>query len=135
MSTNSTIAVQLPDGSIKQVYCHWDGYLEHNGKLLVENYNAQDFAEALVELGSISSLHERITPTSNSHTYDNPEKGVTVFFGRDCGEEDTEYQQFFNFEDYDKNGRGEQFNYLFADGRWSCECRGEIINVARALNE
>ena len=36
MATRSTIAKLGKDGIIKAVYCHSDGYLEHNGKVLNE---------------------------------------------------------------------------------------------------
>lgn len=39
MSTRSTIAYENADGTIKKVYCHYDGYLEHNGKILAEHYS------------------------------------------------------------------------------------------------
>ena len=28
MSTRSRIGVMMDDGTVKQVYCHWDGYVE-----------------------------------------------------------------------------------------------------------
>ncbi len=34
MATRSTIALEFADGTVEQVYCHWDGYLDHNGALL-----------------------------------------------------------------------------------------------------
>ena len=38
MATRSTIAKLGKDGIIKAVYCHNDGYLEYNGKMLNEHY-------------------------------------------------------------------------------------------------
>ena len=38
MGTRSTIALEYADGTVHQVYCHWDGYLEHNGRILQEHY-------------------------------------------------------------------------------------------------
>lgn len=38
MSTRSTIAYENADGTIKKVYCHYDGYVRHNGKILAEHY-------------------------------------------------------------------------------------------------
>ena len=38
MATRSTIALEFADGTVQQVYCHWDGYLDYNGKLLAEHY-------------------------------------------------------------------------------------------------
>ncbi len=39
MATRSTIALEFADGTIGQVYAHWDGYLAHNGKMLLEYYS------------------------------------------------------------------------------------------------
>lgn len=39
MSTRSTIAIENANGTIKKVYCHFDGYIEHNGKILAEHYS------------------------------------------------------------------------------------------------
>ena len=39
MATRSRIGIQLADESILSVYCHWDGYLAHNGKMLQEYYS------------------------------------------------------------------------------------------------
>ncbi len=56
MGTRSDIIVHRADGKWARVYCHWDGYIEHNGKLLFEHYSDQMKADALVSLGDISSL-------------------------------------------------------------------------------
>ena len=39
MSTRSNIAIENRDGSITSLYCHYDGYLSHNGKILAEHYS------------------------------------------------------------------------------------------------
>lgn len=128
MSTHSTIAVQYEDGTIQQSFCHWDGYLEHNGKILVDNYNTIDLAKTLIALGSISTLAERIFPGSG-HSYNHPEKGVTVFYGRDRGDNDTEPEIFNSYADYEQNGGGEEFNYLFRNGHWECAFDDKIVDV------
>lgn len=119
MSTHSTIAVQHADGSVSQCYCHWDGYLSHVGKMLANHYNTIEQAENLVSLGYISSLYCHNIPTG-PHSYDNPEDGVTVYYGRDRGEEDVDSNVFSNFADFEENGMSEEFNYLFKDGKWEC---------------
>ena len=60
MATRSTISIELDDGVIKQVYCHWDGYLAHNGKILLEHYADPIVAEELITVGSINT--ERAMP-------------------------------------------------------------------------
>lgn len=58
MGTRSDIIVQLADGRYHRIYCHWDGYIDHNGKILYAHYNSQELAEALVKLGDLSTLGE-----------------------------------------------------------------------------
>ncbi|WP_299548704.1 hypothetical protein [uncultured Helicobacter sp.] len=41
---------------VKGIYCHWDGYVEGVGKTLKEHYNTDELANALINLGDISSL-------------------------------------------------------------------------------
>ena len=60
MATRSNIAYKTPEGKIRSIYSHWDGYPEHNGELLRRFYTTQDKVEALVALGSISSLGQDI---------------------------------------------------------------------------
>ena len=35
MSTRSSIGIKRKDGTIECIYCHSDGYLEYNGKLIL----------------------------------------------------------------------------------------------------
>lgn len=56
MSTRSRIGLQLPNGKIKSIYCHWDGYPEGVGEILRKHYNTREKIEALLELGDISVL-------------------------------------------------------------------------------
>lgn len=56
MATRSLIGMNLDNGITKIIYCHWDGYPEHNGQLLVNNYTSPFVIWALMELGDISSL-------------------------------------------------------------------------------
>ena len=116
MATRSTIAVQHANGTISQVYCHWDGYLEHVGKLLLQHYNSQPLAEMLVNGGSISSLGERIEP-EGAHSFDNAEKGTTVFYCRDRGEE-LRVEMYQDAAAYRCEAVQEEFNYVFVNGVW-----------------
>jgi hypothetical protein len=73
MSTRSIIAIQNEKtGLISSVYCHFDGYIEHNGKILFENYTTPEHVRELISLGDMSSL---------SHTIESCE-----FYCRDRGE-------------------------------------------------
>ena len=63
MATRSLIGINLNNGITKVIYCHWDGYPEHNGQLLVNNYTSPSAVFDLLELGDLSSLGE--SPTSS----------------------------------------------------------------------
>ena len=58
MSTRSNIGLQYEDGSVYMVYCHSDGYLEHNGLILQRFYSYERQVRKLISKGDISSLSE-----------------------------------------------------------------------------
>ena len=58
MATRSLIGIKLDNEIVKIIYCHWDGYPTHNGKLLIENYNSPATITELMELGDLSTLAE-----------------------------------------------------------------------------
>ena len=61
MSTNSYIAYyNEATGKVVATYCHYDGFIECNGKILVDNYNDQYSAEAVASGGYYSALYETI---------------------------------------------------------------------------
>ena len=117
MGTRSAIGVMHGDKA-KVIYCHWDGYLEHNGRILFDHYDSAK-ANHLVALGGISSLDRNIEiPEGVEHTFDKPAKGITVFYGRDRGEEGNEYTVCFSdAEMYDHFEWCEYF-YIMRDGVW-----------------
>jgi hypothetical protein len=62
MATRSLIGINLNNGITKIIYCHWDGYPEHNGQLLMNEYTSPSAVFDLMELGDLSSLDA--TPAS-----------------------------------------------------------------------
>jgi hypothetical protein len=64
MGTRSTIALEFADGTVEQVYCHWDGYLEHNGAILQKHYMDPFKVKQLLALGGFSSLRETVDETA-----------------------------------------------------------------------
>ena len=87
MATRSNIGILNNDNTITSVYCHWDGYPSHNGKILLENYNTEEKVRELLKEGNISSLEPNCNKPEN-HSFDKPKKGYTVYYGRDKGELD-----------------------------------------------
>ena len=56
MSTRSMIAVQDADGVCYAVYCHFDGYVSHMGKMLTTYFNDDENAADLVNEGELRSI-------------------------------------------------------------------------------
>jgi len=63
MGTRSTIAIRNTDGTFEAIYCHWDGYLSHNGRILEENYTTEEKVRELIALGDISSQGKKLAPS------------------------------------------------------------------------
>jgi hypothetical protein len=117
MATRSTIAMEQPDGRVMQIYCHWDGYLDHNGRILQAHYQNRAKVLALMLLGDLSSLRADI---GEAHDFDGEitEQWCTAY-GRDRGERDTAARVFQDFEDYRANHQYEEFEYVFrTDDQW-----------------
>lgn len=68
MATRSLICQELDDGTVKYIYCHWDGGLWGVGRYLHENYQDRDKVAHLLSLGNLSSIGSEIhdcQPTSD----------------------------------------------------------------------
>lgn len=89
MSTRSYICVEQPNGTIKGIFCHSDGYLTYNGAMLVDHYNKREKVEELISLGNLYCLEPKLHPNPKKpHSFDYRErqKNVCVFYTRDRGE-------------------------------------------------
>lgn len=117
MSTRSNIGMMLPDGNVKVAYCHYDGYPECVGEILLESYNTPERVSELLSFGDMSYLALEIHPSSDYHSFDNPEKGVTMFYGRDRGESDAD-AKILSLEEWYKSLSFIDYIYLFSAGRW-----------------
>ena len=86
MGTTATIAVKTKEG-IKAIGVNFDGGPEHTGVILAGWYNTPEKANALIALGNLSQLNERIAPNDGEeHSWAQPAAGVTIAYHRDRGE-------------------------------------------------
>jgi hypothetical protein len=127
MSTNSRIGVMHGD-KVKSVYCHWDGYLEHNGQVLAQYYDSAK-ANNLVALGDMSTLRPQIGEKHAFSQFDLPPEEVEAykeltrdwctFYGRDRGEVSV-WKVANTFEEFldQADGCGAEFYYIMKDGVW-----------------
>jgi hypothetical protein len=147
MATRSTIALEFADGTVGKVYCHWDGYLDNNGKLLLNNYSDPFKLRDLIDLGDISSLGPNI---GDKHDFDSPFKygtpeyeadmdarrQITTFYGRDRGETGTEAVYYKDYADYRANAQFEEYNYILRkDGNWYVEFYGDFDGLLKEAIE
>jgi hypothetical protein len=117
MATRSRIAIENQDGTVKSIYCHWDGYLSNNGKILFDHFDREKL-EKLIELGDISSLG---TSTEN-----------TVAYCRDRGE-DFHSTGYSSVEDLFELGFESGVEYVYClnrDNIWLvCECGSNNVAI------
>ena len=126
MATRSAIGFKKIDGTIEAVYCHWDGYPAHNGKILMNHYPVEKTQRLLAE-GSLSSLRQEI---GEYHPFDakyndEPELPLSenwcMFYGRDRGESGQGSHTYKDAQDYTENFHvgGVEFFYLQdSSGQW-----------------
>ena len=119
MGTRSAIGYKTPEGKIRAKYSHYDGYPAYTGAMLEEHYQQARKIAQLVELGDQSFLAKEIFPTG-AHSFDAPEEGVTIFYGRDRGETDVDAREFDNFADFVEHydACGCEYFYVWDGRNW-----------------
>jgi hypothetical protein len=103
MGTRSLVAVMHGD-VCKSVYCHYDGYLDYTGRILLSHYDSTA-ANALIARGDNSGVKETLEEMN---------------FYADRGEEDVSWQVAHSFEEFlEQVDRccGEYY-YVMKDGVW-----------------
>ncbi len=122
MSTHSLITAKLSDGRFGSIYCHFDGYLSHNGALLLDHYKDQAKIDALIALGDLSSLGAS-PDCPQGHSYREPVSGFCVAYGRERGEDETEGGYGATVEEAIKAGGygPQEFNYLWDGSAWTVD--------------
>ena len=115
MGTRSNIGVLDKEGYCHIVYCHWDGYPSHTGKLLVKHYDTDEKVLDLISHGDMDSLGELVRPPDGVvHDFIHPADGVCVFYHRDRGEPLSKLKIHSAESGWIKDG----YHYLFKTGRW-----------------
>ena len=107
MGTRSRVGVMHGD-KVKSVYCHYDGYLEYTGQILLKYYDSTK-ANFLVSLGDNSGVKETVEEMN---------------FYKDRGEEDVSWQVAHSFGEFleQVEGCGAEYYYIMRDGVWYAGC-------------
>jgi hypothetical protein len=118
MATRARIGIQLPDGSIRAAYQHWDGYPGGLGYKLCEHWTNPEKVQKAIELGNASTWNQIIGEkcdfddrNAESHDVQN------IYYGRDRGEKDQGAHTYKNESEYLQEGfhSGEEYIYLLKD--------------------
>jgi hypothetical protein len=118
MATRARIGIQLPDGSIRAAYQHWDGYPGGLGYKLIDHWTNPEKVQKAIELGNASTWNQIIGEkcdfddrNAESHDVQN------IYYGRDRGEKDQGAHTYKNESEYLQEGfhSGEEYIYLLKD--------------------
>ena len=120
MSTRSIIGTTQEDGTIRAIYCHFDGYPEGVGATLAEHYSDDVKVEQLINLGNLSSLGKEI---GEAHDFNKSGEfpDWCNAYGRDRGEAEQEAESFEIIRElleYATNSWAE-YVYLFNGKEWT----------------
>ena len=121
MSTRSSIAIKHGD-RIKSIYCHSDGYLEYNGRVLFNHYSDSVKVNKLIAMGDMSMLGREIGEKINFNApmqYD--ENNIAEqcrFYSRDRGEEGVEFKSFDDEAAWVNFYSDCEYFYLYDHGVW-----------------
>ena len=111
MGTRSTIALEYADGSVGQIYCHWDGYLSNNGQILYTHYQDPFKVRDMLDNGDMSSLSNSVDGCS---------------FYKERGD-DCPQRMYKDYAEFRREAQGEEYNYILRkDGNWYVEFYGEF---------
>lgn len=139
MSTRSYICRENEDGTILGVYCHSDGYIEHNGLFLYAFYKTQKQVNDLIGLGHLSTLGTNIGHQIDFNkryvdtAYYEKVKYQCCAYSRDRGEEFC-IDKWKSREDCYK--AGEEYIYIYRNNEWYVKMCGKKLqkleNVLKA---
>lgn len=119
MATRSHIGLRTNlSETVDYIYCHWDGYPEHHGKILTEHYQTIDKVKQLLELGSLSVLAEEIGEKQNFDDRSTHNENWCLAYGRDRGEPNTSKRNI-SFDNLLSDNEVD-YVYVFDGDYWEC---------------
>lgn len=116
MGTRSRVAVMHGD-VCKSVYCHYDGYLDYTGRILLEHYDSTR-ANALVARGDNSGVKETVEEMNFYENRDSEGEDVQEFVNSTPW---TVAHTFEEFLEQVESCWGEYY-YVMKDGVWYAGC-------------
>ena len=108
MSTSARIAKREDDGTVRSVYCHYDGYPSYAGKLLRHYYTDPEIVDIVMNFGNFRALEEHVSDISFYITASSP-----------MDERAMRHASMGDFLEYGSKSASE-YLYLFDQNRWRC---------------
>jgi hypothetical protein len=118
MATRSHIGVRNTDGTVDYIYCHFDGYPAHNGKILTDHYADMDKVNALMKLGDLSILGPEIGGQQDFDDRSTHNRDWCLAYGRDRNEPNTNVKNG-NYNDIISDTQVD-YVYIFDGDYWEC---------------
>lgn len=150
MATRSMIGMVQEDGTVRAIYCHFDGYPAHVGRILDAHYTDADKVNALLDLGDLSVLAEEIGEQHPFTTYGMPEEDIDprwdrwcLAYGRDRGETSCQDAAMYSSPIHyaaEIGQNADEYRYLFDGEAWFVLARygafaGKWDDVREAMKE
>ena len=118
MSTNSRIGKLLPDGRVRAITCHWDGYVESGvGEDLLKYYSDSSKVDSLLDLGNLSALGKEIGEKQNFNDPSKINRDWCLAYERDRGKSGME-SKIVKLEEF-QSDLNWPYLYLFKEGEWT----------------
>lgn len=114
MATRCQIGKRLPDGRIRYIYCHFDGYESGVGVTLKEHYLVESKVDALLDLGDISALGKNIGEKQDFNNR-NKKEDWCLAYGRDRGETGVDAVITDKWSEFMQQG----IAYLYENNQWT----------------
>jgi hypothetical protein len=129
MATRSLIGKLNSDNTVSYIYCHFDGYPEHNGVILQEHYDTPFKVDQLLALGDLSILAEEIGEKQDFDNIKSHKDNWCLAYGRDRGHSGIEMKtvsrdKFFGDAGY--------IDYLYLynnEFEWECYSAWDLSSV------
>ena len=123
--TRALIGVESSSGKIYSVYNHYDGYPQHTGKMLDKYYSSNSKVADLMKFGRFGiSFLDKSMKGGDDHSFKDPKKGQTIFYGRDRGERNDMTYKVSN-RDKLKFDMGTEYAYIWSqkEKKWYYKSR------------
>jgi len=119
MATRSFIGKVQEDGTIQALYCHYDGYPENTGIMLVKHYNNPEQVDELLSKSDLRGIYGPIQDVEELSD----------------GEAAKEFDSIGGYTHYARDSWAE-YTYLYQNGSWSClDYDDTPIDLYRLLEE